>query len=221
MLKDIPYSTLKQNKREYEILLLRDLYGNTYTAIAKELEISTARVIELYHRIKRKQTSLYINRIALILGHSNTLEVRKIYNAAYEFYCDCSYAVAYLERKYKDILTEYRGGEPGMPMEFLKKLPPFKARLTKKQIARVIEMRETEKATFVVIAKEMHLTPEKAKRIYDFFYHQKVLKLVETLQARAESQEEEYAIWKQYFRGHKSPKKCYDMLIERVQARGK
>ena len=31
MLKDIPYSVLKKNRRAYEIMLLRDQYENTFT----------------------------------------------------------------------------------------------------------------------------------------------------------------------------------------------
>ena len=36
MLKNIPYSVLKQNGRAYEMMLLRDQHDNTFADIAKE-----------------------------------------------------------------------------------------------------------------------------------------------------------------------------------------
>ncbi len=78
---------------------------------------------------------------------------------------------AYLEKKYKDILTEYRDGEPGMPTQFVKSMPPFKPNLSKKTVARVVEIREVEKASFLAIAKELRMTQAKAKHTYEMFYH--------------------------------------------------
>lgn len=215
MLKDIPYCVLKQDERGYEIMLLRDLYGNTYTDIAKKQEISVTRVLQLYDRVKCRQIYLYINHIAFVFGHSDTSEIRKIYSAAYDCYQDVSYASAYLEKKYKDILTEYRNGEPGMPVEFVKRLPCFRERLTKKEVDRMIEMREIKKATFIEIAKEMRVTPEKARQTYDTFYHKKALKLIEALQAQVKNKEK-YDICKQFFRGNTTPKKRYDMLLKAI-----
>lgn len=67
-MKDIPYSILKQDERAYEIMLLRDQYGNTFTDIARECEISVARVVQIYNKIKIKQIRLYINHIAVVFG---------------------------------------------------------------------------------------------------------------------------------------------------------
>ena len=35
-MKDIPYSLLKKDGRAYEVMLLRDQYGHTFTDIAKK-----------------------------------------------------------------------------------------------------------------------------------------------------------------------------------------
>ena len=214
MLKDIPYSILKQDERAYEIMLLRDQHANTFTDIARECEISVARVVQIYNKLKIKQTRLYINHIAVVLGHESTSQVRKVYNDAYECYQEWSYACAYLEKKYKDILTEYRDGEPGMPTQFVKSMPPFKPKLSKKTVARVVEMREVEKASFVAIAKELRMTQAKARCTYEWFYHKQVLELIKALQDKAGSREEKNAIWEYYFKENKTAKKRYDMLTK-------
>ncbi|WP_313559925.1 hypothetical protein [Ruminiclostridium cellobioparum] len=213
-MKDIPYSILKQDERAYEIMLLRDQYGNTFTDIARECEISVSRVVQIYNKLKIKQIRLYINHIAVVFGYKGTSQVRKVYDDAYECYQEWSYACAYLEKKYKDILTEYRDGEPGMTTQFVKSMPPFKPNLSKKTIARVVEIQEVEKASFLAIAKELRMTQAKAKHTYEMFYHKQVLKLIKALEEKAESRKEKNAIWEYYFRGNKTAKKRYDMLTK-------
>lgn len=214
MLKEIPYSELKKDKRAYDIMILRDQYNNTFTDIAKDYEISFIRVRQIYSKIKIKQIRLYIRHISIALGHENTAEVRKVFEAANECYQDFTYACAYLEKKYKNILDEYRAGEPGMPKEFIQNLPPLKRKLNKNAISRIIEMREIEKATYAVIGKEMRITPEKAKHTYDYFYHQKVLKYVNTLLKKAKSQDEQWAIRRRYWGKYRSAKKTYEMILD-------
>lgn len=214
MLKDIPYSELNQDERAYEIMLLRDQHDNTFVDIAKEFEISVVRVIQIYNKLKIKQIRLYVNHIAVVLGHESTSQVKNMFDNAYECYQDWIYACAYLEKRYKDILIEYRDGEPGMPSQFIRNMPPFKPKLSKKTIARVIELRDVEKASFVTIAKEMRMTQAKAKRTYEMYYHKQVLALIHALQEKAELKEEKAAIWKYYFRRYHSSKKRYDMLTK-------
>lgn len=217
-MKDIPYSELKKNKRAYDIMVLRDYYNNTFTDIAKDYEMSFIRVRQLYSRTKIKQIRLYIRHISIALGHENTTQVRKVFEIANECYQDYSYACAYLEKEYKDILDEYRAGEPGAPELLIKKLPPLKRRLNKKTISRIIEMRETEKATYDMIAKKFHITPEKAKRTYDIFYHQKVLEHIDALEKKAKDLDERAAIYRRYFGpGRKSPKNTYEMILKEIE----
>lgn len=216
-MKDIPYNTLMQNKRAYEIMLLRDQFDNTFTEIAKEYEISAQRVKQIYHNIKLKQIQLYINHISLALGHENVTQVKNVYDNAYECYHEWTYACAYLEKKYKGILNEYRNGEPGMPKQFLKSMPPFKSKLSKKIISRVIEMREDEKASYLTIGKELHMTQAKARHTYDGFYHEQVLELIKTLQEKAKCSEEKEDIWKYYFGCFKTSKKRYEALMKRME----
>lgn len=213
MLKDIPYNVLKQDGRAYEIMLLHDRH-NTFADIAKEYEISAAGAVQIYNKLKIKQMRLYINHIAVVLGYKNTQQVRKVFDEAYECYQDQRYACAYLEKKYKDILIEYRGGEQGMPTQFIHDMPPFKPKLSKKIIARIVEMREVEKASFVKIAQELRMTQAKAKDAYEMFYHRQVLEIIKGLQEKVKSEEEKMAVWDYYFSGYMSSKKRYDMLTK-------
>ena len=214
MLKNIPYSVLMQDKRAYEIMLLRDQYNNTFINIAKEFEISAARAIQIYRRQKFRQKSLYINHVSIALGHKNTTQIRKIYDEAYECYQDTAYACAYMEKKYKNILAEYRAREPGMPAQFFKNMPPFKPRLSTKTISRIVEMREDESASFVTIGKELDITRAKAKRTYEMFYHKQALEIIKDMQEKATSYEEKRAIFDYWFRQYKSPKERFDMLMK-------
>ena len=77
-------------------------------------------------------------------------------------------------------------------------------------------MRDVEKATFVKISKELHMTQPKARSIYESFYHKLVLELVRELKEKAESNEEKCAIYDYYFKGNKSYKKIYDMLTKNI-----
>ncbi len=212
MFKDLPYSILKQDGRAYEIMLLRDQYANTFADMAKAYEMAVARVAHIYNSMKVKQIRLYIQHIAAALGYEDASKVRQVYQDAYECYQDRAYACAYLEKKYKSILDEYRGGEPGMPVQFVRRMPPFKPKPDKKTIARVIEMREVEKASYTAIAKELRMTPAKARHTYEWFYHRQVLALIKALQSKAGSYEEKMAIWEHYFKEYKTPKKRYDAL---------
>ena len=221
MLTDIPYSELKKDNRAYDIMLLRDQYDNSFSAISEVYEISSERVYRVYCRIKIRQIRLYISHIAFVLGYESTAPILKIYQSAYDFYRDLTFAGAYLEIKFYDILLDYRKGEPGMPRVFLEKLPPFRKEITEEEVEQVVHMRETEHATFKQIAEKLHLTHAKAKRVYELFYHAKVLALVEELQSKANSEKEKTKIWEDCFRMNLSSKKRYEILCERNGSRGK
>lgn len=215
MLNDIPYSILEQDERAYEIMLLRDQHDNTFIDIAKEHEVSVVRVKQIYDKIKIKQIRLYINHIAFVLGHQNTSHIREVFDSAYECYQELAYACAYLEKKYKKILDEYRDGEPGMPTQFVKSMPPFMSKLSKEKVARIVEMREIEKLSYVAIGRELNMTQAKARHTYEWFYHEQVLELIKALQETVKSREEKEAIWNYHFRGYKTSKKRYEALMER------
>lgn len=214
MLQDIPYETLKQDKRAYEIMLLHDQYGNAFSEIAKVYEISAERTFQIYHKIKCRQLRLYIRHIAIALGHETLAPTEQFYRTAYDFYWDKLYTCAYMEQKYRDILTEYRAGEPGMPEWFTKTLPPFQKTLSPKTVASVVEMREKKHASFQEIADALRLTRAKAKRIYDLFYHKQVLEIVRNLQEKAETPEEKREIRDRCFAKHMSPKRRYELLTK-------
>lgn len=171
---DIPYSKLKENKRAYEIMLLRDLYDNTFTAIAQEYGVSVATITSNYYRVKIRQLRFYINNLAIVNGHESAAEFRELLHKVYDCYQDYRYVTAYFEKEYKDVLSKYRAGEPGLPDSFLATLPPFKEKWSKYIVSRVVKMRE-EKLSFLAIGIKLKMTQEKARDIYEWFYHKQWL----------------------------------------------
>lgn len=211
-MNDIPYSTLKENKRSFEILTLRDQYGNTFADIAKEYGISAIRTRDLYNKIKRQQIRLYVRHIAVVLGHSSTAVIKEEAHTAYRCYQDIPYVCTYLEKRYRQILDEYRAGEAGLPERVIRSLPPLKRRLRKKTVSRIVEMRETERATFAAIGRELDLTQEKVRHTYNMFYTQKVWAYINARQQEARSADERQAIWYRYFGTRLSPQRLYEMI---------
>ena len=210
---DIPYSTLQEDKTGYQILLLREQQNQSVTAIAGQLGVSPARVRQQYTKMKVRQVRLYIRHIAIALGHENTAQVRNVFSTAMECYQNYPYACGYLDKTYGEILEAYRAGEPGTPQEMLEKLPPCPVKLGEEEIARMVTMREEEKASFRAIGREFHITPEKARHTYEMVYHHKVLEYVEGLQQQAKSWEERMEIWRRYLGGSMSAKRRYERLL--------
>ena len=168
-------------------MTLRDQYGNTFADIAKDYGISSIRIRGLYNKIKKQQIHLYIIQVAAALGHKNTAFVKKEARTAYECFQDNSYVCACLEKTYPSILEAYRAGEAGMSKEFIERLPPLRETFDEKIISRIVEMREIEKAPFIVIAQELEMTKEKARQLYNSFYHQQVVAHVNAVEEKAET----------------------------------
>lgn len=161
---DIPYSKLKENERDYEIMLLHDQHDNSYTDIAKEFKISISRVAQLYYKTKLKQLRLYARHLAIVHGHNDTSAFQRM--PLYDCYRDYKYISAYWEKEYAEILKEYRAGEPGHSAEFLAELPPSIKEVSDDMIQRVRNLREDENKTFIEIGREMKMTKEKVRDIY-------------------------------------------------------
>ena len=214
-MKDQPYSILKQNARSYQIMLLRDQEGRAFPWLAREFGISYIRVRQIYYQTKLKQIHLYLDHIAASLNHENARQIYKVFNAAYDSYQSWECVCAYLEKEHPDLLSAYRDGEPGMPLQFLQALPPLKPKLGKKTVARLIELRETEKMSYRDIAKRLRITPEKAKYAYGNFYHKQAQALLDDLIEKAGKQNEKSAIWEYYYQKYKNPKKRYDAIAQK------
>ena len=216
MLTDIPYNELKKDKRAYEIMLLRDQYGNSFSDIASVYEISGNCARKIYHKIKNKQVHLYARHIALALGHTNTARMMREVSLVDEFYWDIAYVCTYLEKTYYEILLDYRQGEPGMPRQSMRTLPPFRKRLSKNTIQKVVTMRENEGASFQKIARECKLTQPKARRVYEMFYHDKTLKIIEEMERKLKTCKEKMELEHDCFDNALNAKERYEMVVKEV-----
>lgn len=176
-LTDIVYKCLKENERAYEILLLRDLHDNTFTALAEEYGVCVATVMSTYYQIKIRQIRLYINHLAIVHGHETTTSFMELFHKANDCYRDYKYVTGYFEKEYPDILTEYRAGEPGLPKPFLASMPPYREAWSKYTIRRVVKLREDEKLTYIEIGRKLKMTASSTEHIYQHYYHKKFLDL--------------------------------------------
>ena len=181
MLSEIPYKNIMDNGRKYDVWVLRDVYENSFADIAKKYGVSVACVINNYEKILFLKMQYYINHLSIVQGYDGTAHFRKILSSAYDCYCGRKYTVAYFEKEYADILSEYRNGEPGMPERFLRDLPPLRIEFSKRTISSVIRLRETDGMTYVAIGKRLRMTKEKAEHLYNSYYHDLFYDLTEKL----------------------------------------
>lgn len=207
-LTDVPYSNLKANRQDYEIMLLRDLYNNTFADIAKAFAVSVSTASNSYYRIKWKQLRCYINHLAIVNGHESTAMFKKLLRQVYDCYQDCKYVSAYFETKYQEILAEYRDGEPGLREQFLAALPPFKEKWSSHMISRVVELREDKKLAYPQIAQKLKMTSKSAEWIYQHYYHQKFMALSDKIMVDTG----ETDIRRKYFKQTSDSKKRYALL---------
>lgn len=171
MLNDIPYKNIIDSGRKYDVWVLRDVYDNTFADIAREYGVSAATIISNYEKILFLKIKYYVNHLSIVYGYEDTEHFTEIWRNALDCYCGRKYVVAYFEKEYADILSEYRNGEPGMPERILHALPPLRNKFSTRTISSIIRLRETEGLTYAAIGKRLRLTKEKAEDLYNYHYH--------------------------------------------------
>jgi len=181
MLSEIPYKNIMRHNRKYDVWVLRDVYGNTFVDIAKEYGVSRGTIVSDYNKILFLKLSYYVNHLSIVHGYKNTTHFKEIWRTALECYCCMKYAVAYFEKEYTDILSEYRDGEPGMPERLLRDLPPLRNEFSKRTVSSIIRLRETNGMTYAAIGKRLRMTKEKAEELYNHYYHDLYYQLSERL----------------------------------------
>lgn len=104
MLKDIPYDTLKQNSRDYEILTLHDHCNKPFSEIALKFELSRLRAVQIYRKMKLRQIYLYTNHLSVVSGHADATQFQKLSTSVLDCYRDYAHVAAYLEKEYNNLL---------------------------------------------------------------------------------------------------------------------
>ncbi len=170
MLIDIPYKEIMDNGRKYDVWLLRDIYENTFTDIAKEYSVTVSCIIGDYKKLLLLKLQYYVNHLSIVHGYGDTKYFETIWHDALECYLDRKCVVAYFEKEYSDILTEYRNGEPGMPEQFLQALPPLRTEFSKRTVSSIVRLRDINEMSFAAIGKRLRMTKQQAERLYDCHY---------------------------------------------------
>ena len=181
MLNDIPYKNILKYERRYEIWRLHDVDNNSFAKIAKKYGLSVDTITSDYYKILSLKLNYYVNHLSIVHGHIDTTYFKKISLKAYECYRGMKYVLAYFEKEYAAILSEYRNGEPGLPEQFLLDLPPLREGFRKRTISSLIYLRETKGMTYSAIGKRLRLTKEKVTDLYNHHYHVLYCQLLEKL----------------------------------------
>lgn len=169
---------IEANKKNYEVLKMREGKGMLFREIAERLHISVGSARERYQRIKLKQISLYVDYIEEVTGEPGWPEkIKKLLT----FYYDLVQVAAYLESKYKEILDEFRAGEPSTTVDFLpyREISREQQRCLENQI---VKAKDTDKKTFNKIGEAFGLTVTKTKVLYQNYYHEKIMEAVKIIQ---------------------------------------
>lgn len=211
MLSDIPYTDITHTGCKYDVWLLRDVYDNTFADIAAEYGVSMTTVVNDYNSILYMKMVHYVNHLSIVYGQEDTVYFQEIWNRAYDCYRSTKYVVAYFEKEYADILSEYRNGEPGVSQRILRDLPPLRKRISKRTIHNIVDLRETNGMTYDTIAKKLHITKEKAEELYNHYYHDLYIQLSDKLIAITG----DINLRRRYQNGFKAGcgKKKYDCLV--------
>lgn len=162
---------MKVDSLQYQILEMRMKYNMSYHEIAKKLNKSHILIRKQYRMICAcifKSYSQYLQELGVLKDTTYLMD----------FYKSYPHAIAYLENNYADILSSYRSGTPSLFSDTIVNLPVYRI-LSKDQMAtlenRIIHAREKEKKSFISIGNEYNITRNKAKHIYESYYHRKVL----------------------------------------------
>lgn len=109
------------HRRNYSIMQERDMNGTSFKKIGEMFGLKESSVRQIYYDTKRKQIGLY--RIAICKATGKPLNELDQY---LYWLCDelgsFAYVVAFLEKRYNEILSKFRNGEPGMSDKALKNL---------------------------------------------------------------------------------------------------
>lgn len=170
---------VEDNSLNYQILEMKFKQGKSYSEIAEILNKSIGNVGQRYRMFS---WSLYRCYAAYLKSIGIKVDATDISN----FYESSSYAVAYLEKTYSESLNLFRGDKSPVFLENVESLPPYR-KLTDRQLLnlekKIVKARESQGRTFVDIGKELKMTREKTRWMYNHYYHKKVMLALERIEA--------------------------------------
>lgn len=210
-LQEIPYSTIKETGRKYEIYTLV-VGGYSFREVAQQYGVSSSTIIHHYGTVLLDIMRCYINHLSIVHGYNTSSYFSNLWSDVEQCYCGRQYAIIYFEREYSAILDEYRAGEPGMPATLLKTLPPYRKKFSAQTTSSVVRLRDTNGMTFSAIGKRLRMTCEKAYFLYSHYYHLKFKSLVQKIIDITGEKDVEIPYYKRYRTG--CGKSIYNALVK-------
>lgn len=167
------------NSLNYKILEMKFKQGKSYREIATILNTSTGTIGQRYRMFSWSLYRCYFQYLKSIGLKVDATDIKNFYESS-------SHAIAYLEKTYNEELNIFRGGKPPVFLKIIKSLPPYR-KLTDRQLLnlekKIVKARESQTKTFVDIGKELKITPQKARWIYNHYYHKKVIAALDKIKA--------------------------------------
>lgn len=168
---------IDENSLDYQIVVMRLKEDRSYREIASFFNMSMLSIKQHYRKFCWNLYKCYSQHLKDIGKDIDEIDIRN-------FYESYSHAIAYLEKTYEEPLSIFRGGHPPIFLEGIKNLPPYK-KLTDRQLCnlekKIVDAREYKGKTFADIGKELKLTTEKVRWMYDHYYHKKVLAAIKKI----------------------------------------
>lgn len=169
---------VEDNSLNYQILEMRLCQGKSFSEIANIFNRNISTVRQRYQTFSWSLYKCYLWYLKSIGFHIDALDI-------FDFYENISNAVAYLEKTYSEPLNIFRAGRPPLFLEGVKDFVPYR-KLSERQLLnlekKIVEARENQNRTFVDIGKNLKITSEKTRWIYDYYYHKKVLEAIRRIE---------------------------------------
>lgn len=197
---------IKKYEMHYEIASLMHQQGKKQKEIGDQFNLSATCINQKYKRFLHALYKYYIQYLKCMQVKINERDL-------YDFYRSLSLCVAFFEKTYNQYLDSLRCGIPPIIFEKHMNIPTFR-NLTAEKILElekyIIEAREKQRKSYFNIGKELELSKEKAKYIYDFYYHKKILKAYERIRPIVDFSVENYIFSRSY-----ASYKRWELIVEK------
>lgn len=160
--------------------------GKSYNEIASCLGRKVSLVREKYKTFSYEMYQCYLKYL-LSIGIS--IKDKEIF----DFYRSTDYFNAYLEKSYSKELNIFRDGNSPLFLDPTNYLPYRNLSKEQEKVIqkKILEARNQQKKTYYTIAKELKLTTEKTRWMYDIYYHRKIMTALTRL-----PHIDNYSLWK-------------------------
>ena len=178
--------------------------GKSYKEIASCLG---QRVSLVRQRNKAFSYEMYQCYLKYLISIGITINDKEIL----DFYRNTDYVNAYLEKSFSQELNIFRDGNPPLFLLPVNDLPYRKLSKEQEEVIQkeIVKVRNQQKKTYYNIAKEMKLTTEKTRWMYDIYYHKKIMAALRRI-----PHTDNFLLWKSLHNHSTSTYKRWNLIMK-------